>query len=62
MSENLISDARRMEVFAALVAAQDQGASVRVSRHLMARRFEIPVEEVERIEREGLDQQWPPLG
>jgi hypothetical protein len=51
-----------MEVFAALVAAQDQGASVRVSRHLMARRFEIPVEEVERIEREGLDQQWPPLG
>jgi hypothetical protein len=52
---------RRMEVFAALVAAQDQGASVATSRHLIARRFAIAVEEVERIEREGIDQQWPPL-
>jgi len=52
---------QRMEVFAALVASQDQGASVPTSRHLVARRFGLPVEEVERIEREGLDQQWPPL-
>jgi hypothetical protein len=52
---------RRMEVFAALVAAQDQGASVATSRHLIARRFAIGVEEVEQIEREGIDQQWPPL-
>jgi hypothetical protein len=52
---------RRMEVFAALVAAQDQGASVATSRHLIARRFSMPVEEVEKIESEGIDQQWPPL-
>jgi hypothetical protein len=39
---------RRMEVFA-------------TSRHLMAKRFGLPVEEVARIEREGLDQGWPPL-
>ncbi len=52
---------RRMEVFAALVAAQDQGASVATSRHLIARRFGLPVEEVEKIESEGIDQQWPPL-
>jgi len=52
---------RRKEVFAALVAAQDQGASVQTSRHLMAKRFGVSVEDVERIEREGLDQRWPPL-
>lgn len=50
-----------MEVFAALVACQDGGASVATSRHLMAKRFGLPVEEVARIEREGLDQGWPPL-
>jgi hypothetical protein len=52
---------RRMEVFAALVAAQDGGATVRTSRHLMAKRFGLPVADVERIEREGLDNGWPPL-
>lgn len=53
---------RRMEVFAALVAAQDQGASVATSRHLIARRYGLPVEEVAQIESEGIEQQWPPLG
>ena len=52
---------RRMEVFAALVAAQDQGASVATSRHLIARRYGMPVEEVAQIESEGIEQQWPPL-
>ena len=64
--DNVMNDSptveRRMEVFAALVASQDEGASVATSRHLMARRFGLPVETVEQIEREGLDQQWPPLG
>jgi hypothetical protein len=52
---------QRKEVFLALVACQDEGASVPTSRHLMAKRFKLPVEDVERIEREGLDQGWPPL-
>jgi hypothetical protein len=65
-SENKMMDdsptlERRMEVFAALVACQDGGASVPTSRHLIARRFGLMVEDVERIEREGLDQGWPPL-
>lgn len=51
----------RMEVFAALVACQDQGASVQTSRHLTARRFKLSVVEVEIIERQGLDHLWPPL-
>jgi hypothetical protein len=59
--DNTTSLEKRMEVFAALVAAQDTGASVQTSRHLMARRFGLTVTEVERIERQGIDHQWPPL-
>jgi hypothetical protein len=55
------SPEQRMEVFAALVESQDGCASVPTSRHLMARRIGLSVEEVGRIEREGLEQQWPPL-
>jgi hypothetical protein len=62
MDEDTTTTERRMEVFAALVAAQDQGASVATSRHLIARRYGMPVEEVTQIESEGIDQQWPPLG
>jgi hypothetical protein len=51
-----------MEVFAALVAAQDDGQSVPASRDQTARRFRLSVAQVERIERQGLDHQWPPLG
>jgi hypothetical protein len=55
------SEALRMEVFSALVVAQDRGASVSSSRHMMARRYGLTVVEVEQIERQGLDHQWPPL-
>jgi hypothetical protein len=56
-----LSQELRMEVFAALVAAQDQGASVHDSRSLMAHQFKLSLTEVERIERQGLDHEWPPL-
>jgi hypothetical protein len=52
---------RRMEIFAALVRAQDEGAPVRTSRALIAGRFGVTEEEVRLIEREGLDEEWPPL-
>ena len=51
----------RRAVFAAVVDAQDKGASVAVSRAAAAARFELRPEDVARIEREGLDGQWPPL-
>jgi hypothetical protein len=60
MNDGLPLDCR-MEVFAALVAAQDGGISVHASRDQMARRFRLSVAEVERIERQGLDHEWPPL-
>ena len=52
---------RRKEVFLALVTAQDQEMSVQRSRREIAQRFGITEAEVARIEREGLDNNWPPL-
>jgi hypothetical protein len=57
-----LSQEIRMDVFAAVVAAQDRGVSVPASWHQTARRFRLSVGEVERIQRQGLDHQWPPLG
>lgn len=53
---------RRKEVFAAIVEAQDQDMDVSQSRRLVARRFGINEYQVQLIEREGLDAEWPPLG
>ena len=52
---------RRRALFAALVASQDRGLSVRTSRAFVASRFGVTVEDVARVEREGLAAQWPPL-
>ena len=48
--------------FLALVTAQDEGNTVKTSRELVARRFGLEEEHVRAIEREGLTNQWPPLG
>jgi len=56
------SDDRRRAIFADLVSAQDEGHSVPASRELVAGRYGVSVEEVQAIEREGLDNGWPPLG
>jgi hypothetical protein len=47
-------------VFAELVTSQDQGASVQTSRHLIAQRFALPIEQVVAIEREGPTNEWAP--
>jgi hypothetical protein len=52
---------RRREIFAALVVAQDQGVPVARSRAQVADRFGLTREAVAAIEREGLDNDWPPL-
>ena len=53
---------RRKEIFAALVELQDRGERVVRSRVDVAERFGVTRQAVERIEREGLAAQWPPLG
>jgi hypothetical protein len=53
---------RRRELFVALVAAQDEGLSVPVSRETIAQRFGVGVEMVRKVEDEGLEKNWPPFG
>ncbi|MCI0463882.1 MAG: hypothetical protein L0Z62_43665 [Gemmataceae bacterium] len=59
--EEHLSEARRKEIFLALVDSQDHDLSVAQSRKLVAERFGVSESQVRQIEREGLDQQWPPL-
>src|SRR4051812_216137 len=51
----------RHQIFAAIVEAQDAGASVPDSRALVAARHGITVEQVKAVERQGLDEEWLPL-
>jgi hypothetical protein len=51
----------RMQVFLALVEAQDGQMAVAQSRKAVAERFGVTEQQVRRIEREGLDENWPPL-
>ena len=60
MAHNL-SELVRKEIFSALVEAQDQEMPVAQSRREIARRFSISEEELRAIEREGLDNNWPPF-
>ena len=66
--EEAPAEARRKEIFLALVETQDQlveskdqGVGVARSRRLVAERFSVPESLVRAIEEEGLEQEWPPL-
>ena len=60
-AEESLTEPRRKEIFLALVDAQDQEMTVAQSRKLIAERFGLQEIQVRDIEREGLDNQWPPL-
>lgn len=51
----------RRDIFRALVTIQDEGLSVSDSREEIAKRFQIDMDTVVGIEREGIDNQWEPL-
>lgn len=59
--EERLTEERRREIFMALVEAQDRDTPVPQSRKEMAQRFCLSEAEVWMIEREGLDNNWPPL-
>ena len=65
MSEDQVTESlpesKRKEIFLALVEAQDHEMSVAQSRQLMIERFGVTDAQIRDIEREGLDNQWPPL-
>ena len=52
---------RRRAIFRAIVEAQDEGATVGASRTAAAEKYAVTENQVKSIEREGLEQQWPPL-
>ena len=56
-----LPEALRREIFLALVDAQDHGMPVDLSHKVVSERFGVREGEVRRIEREGLDNDWPPL-
>jgi predicted Zn-dependent protease with MMP-like domain len=51
----------RRAIFLTVVEAQDRGIPVVKSRIEVAHQFGVSEDDVKAIEREGLDQQWPPL-
>jgi hypothetical protein len=57
-----LTETQRRALFAALVAAQDEGLGVKPSRAAVAARFGVDAEAVAEVEDEGLDKEWPPLG
>jgi hypothetical protein len=61
MSDKPLPEPRRKEIFLALVDAQDHGMSPAESRKVVAERFGVSEGQVRQIEREGLDNGWPPL-
>ena len=61
MADAHVSEERRREIFLALVEAQDDEMPVDLSRKAIAERFGITEEALQHIEREGLDNDWPPL-
>ncbi len=60
-TEETPPEPRRMEIFQALVDAQDQEMGVAQSRKFIAERFGVSEMQIRQIEQEGLDRQWPPL-
>ena len=56
-----LSEPRRKEIFLALVNLQDHEVSVVESRRMISQRFGIPETRILAIEREGIDNNWPPL-
>jgi hypothetical protein len=59
--DGLLSEDARKQIFLALVEAQDQSLGVEESRLQVAQQFSVSSNQVRLIEREGLDEQWPPL-
>jgi hypothetical protein len=52
---------QRKSIFHALVETQDTGIPVPESKKQVASKFRLTREQLDLIEKEGLDKDWPPL-
>jgi DNA-binding phage protein len=57
MAKIRLAEPQRIEVFLALVEAQDNAMTVAASRKAVAERFDVSERQVKGIEREGLDKE-----
>ena len=51
----------RQTIFRTLIEVQDAGQSVAESRKAIAEKYQVTEAVVKEIEKEGIDEQWPPL-
>ena len=56
-----LPEERRKEIFLSLVSSQDTGVTELQSRKLISQQFGVSDAQVRQIEREGIDNEWPPL-
>lgn len=56
-----LPEEQRKEIFLAIVDAQDHDMSVVQSRKLIAEKFGISERQLRQIEKDGMENQWPPL-
>ena len=61
MPDESIPLEQRQVIFRAVVEAQDGGMPVAASRASAVRQFAVTEEQIKEIEREGMENQWPPL-
>ncbi len=61
-ASSTLSIEERKAVFAALVEAMNCALDLAQARDAVAERFGISGQEVRRIEDEGIEAAWPPLG
>jgi len=57
-----LPESDRRTIFAELVALQDARLSVRDSRRHVREKYSLTDAQLRRIEEEGCDEEWPPLG
>lgn len=61
MATKTLTVKQRQTIFHALVEAQDNGASVAESKKVVAAEYHLTREQLDLIEKEGTDKDWPPL-
>jgi predicted transcriptional regulator len=61
MATKTLSVKQRKSIFHALVETQDAGTSVAESKRMVAAEYHITREQLDMIEKEGVEKDWPPL-
>ena len=61
MSTKTLTVKQRKSIFHVLVETQDQGVPVQESKSKVAAKYHLTREQLDLIEKEGLEKDWPPL-